>query len=114
MLRIGTWNVRGLSNKELELTTELKQRNINIAITPETKKKLNGTKEINDYVMIYSGVEQSARAAKGIAIWVDKKWKNKILGYEFLNERIVNVRFKTERGKLLVIGVYAPDLRFHF
>lgn len=51
-LKIGTWNVRSLMNKEEELVQELKKKNINLAIITETKKKLQGTKEVGEYIMI--------------------------------------------------------------
>lgn len=96
-------------NKEEELVQELKKKNINLAIITETKKKLQGTKEVGEYIMIYSGVKQQQRAAAGVAILVDKKWKTKIQDYTIINERILQIRLKVERGNLTVIAVYAPE-----
>lgn len=110
ILHVGTWNIRGGFNiKELELIENLKQRNINIAVITETKKKLRGTKDLKNYTLIYSGVEQTQRAVGGVGILIDEKWKRKIESYVYINERIVIVRFKIDRGHLCVIGVYAPE-----
>ena len=38
-LKIATWNVRGVCNKETELEKELNRANVDIAIVPEIKKK---------------------------------------------------------------------------
>ncbi|KAJ4431193.1 hypothetical protein ANN_19790 [Periplaneta americana] len=105
-----TWNIRGgFTIKELELIENLKQRNINIAVITETKKKLRGTKDLKNYTLIYSGVEQTQRAVGGVGILIDEKWKRKIESYVYINERIVIVRFKIDRGHLCVIGLYAPE-----
>lgn len=45
----------------------------------------------------------------GVGILIDEKWKRKIESYVYINERIVIVRFKIDRGHLCVIGVYAPE-----
>jgi hypothetical protein len=42
-LKIATWNVRGNSTKELELTKVEEEKQINIAVITETKNKLKGT-----------------------------------------------------------------------
>lgn len=109
VLNIVTWNVRGLQNKEIELLKILEERKTNIAVITETKKKTKGTREIDDWVNIYSGVEQRERAKAGVAMYVDKKWKKCITSYTYINERMLRVDFKMNRGNLTVIGVYAPE-----
>ena len=50
ILRIGTWNIRGLNGKEIELEEEIE----------ETKKKGKGIIETEDgNVLLYSGVQIS-------------------------------------------------------
>ena len=107
ILNICTWNVRGISNKTEQLEKELKDRNIDIALITETKKKMKGTTDLNSYTMIYSGVSQEERAQAGVAILINKKWKNRINGYEWHNERILTCRFKIERGFMTVICIYS-------
>jgi hypothetical protein len=72
------------------------------------KEKLKGTKDLEKYVMVYSGVEQKKRVSSGVAILIDQKWKNKIESYIYVNYRILK-RFQIERGHLTVIGIYAPE-----
>jgi hypothetical protein len=93
----------------MELDTELKQRGINIAVINETKKKLEGTKETENYIMIYSGAPLNRRASCGVAILVNKKWRNRITSYEYISERIVITKLKIDREHLMIIGVYAPE-----
>jgi exonuclease III len=108
-LKIAVWNVRGICNKETELGRELKAANTDIAIIPETKKKLKGTKDLRDYVLLYSGVNRNKRAAAGIGIIVQQKWNNKTDSYSFVNERILTLRYTTTRGYMTILGVYAPE-----
>lgn len=109
ILQVGTWNVRGLGNKETELNNELANKKVDVAVVTETKKKLSGTKELENYVMVYSGVPQYKRAACGVAILLHNQWKSKIVSYSYISERMVTLRMKTERGHLTVVGVYAPE-----
>ena len=41
-MRIGTWNVRSINGKEVELIDEIKKYRINILGVTETKKKGQG------------------------------------------------------------------------
>ena len=62
MRNFATWNVRSLALKEFELLNRLRERSINMAVITEIKKKLKGTRDIDDFVMIYSEVPQNKRA----------------------------------------------------
>lgn len=108
-LRTATWNVRGLTHKEEELQNELKRANVDICLLTETKKKMKGTTELKDYILLYSGVAQTKRASAATAILVKKQFRNKIHSYNFVSERIMNVRLKTARGHLTVVCIYAPE-----
>ena len=82
--------------------------NVDVAVIPETKKKLKGSTELGKYIMIYEGVSQEKRAAAGIAILIRRNWKNRIHSYEYFNERIIKVRLRTARNYITIIGVYNP------
>jgi len=74
-------------------------------VTPETKKKLKGSQELDDYILLYSGVPTNERAAAGIAIMIKAKFKKRIHSSLFVNERILQLSYKMQRGylKLLVV-----------
>jgi exonuclease III len=88
-MKIDLWNVRGLYGKEKLLQGELKKANVDIAVIPETKKKLKGSQELDDYILMHSGVPTNKRAAAGIAIIIKAKFKKRIHSYVFVNERIL-------------------------
>jgi len=53
----GTWNVKGLREKEEELYRNLYENNINISVIVESKKKLQGTRQTESYTVISSGTK---------------------------------------------------------
>jgi len=78
-------------------------------VIPETKKKLKTSQELGDYILLYSGVPTNKRAAAGIAIMIKAKFKKRIHSYVFVNERILQLRYKLQRGYFTLLAVYAPE-----
>jgi exonuclease III len=91
-LKVATWYVRGITHKLDELNRELGNRKIDIAVILETRKKSKVSKELDNYVMIYSGVPREA--SSGVAILVRKDWKNRIIDCKWISTR--NVQLKTK------------------
>ena len=75
LLRIGTWNVQGISTKRIEVFRELERLKIDIAALTETKRKGNGIEEERNYIQIYSGVNKDQRAKCGVSLLIKKKYK---------------------------------------
>jgi hypothetical protein len=63
---------------------------------------LKGSKDLQHYLLFYSGVPIEKRASSRTTILINKKYKNRIHSYTFENDRIVNLRIKTARGYLLL------------
>jgi len=57
---------------------------------------------------LYSGVPTNKRAATGIAVMIKAKFKKRIHSYVFVNERILQLRYKLQRGYLTLLAVYTP------
>jgi len=72
---------RGLYGKEKLLQEELNKENVDTAVIPETKKKLKGLQELDEYIFLYSGVPTNKTAAAGIAIMIKAKFKKRIHSY---------------------------------
>jgi len=64
---------------------------------------------IGNYTMLYSGVSQKTWAQSGVALIIEHKWTSRITNYSFVNDRIITVCLKTNRGLITIIGVYAPE-----
>lgn len=65
-LKLAIQNVWGREKKQEALNRALKTTRINITVIIETKNKLKGTKELDDCIMVYIGVDVSIRARCGI------------------------------------------------
>ncbi|XP_044755085.1 craniofacial development protein 2-like [Coccinella septempunctata] len=109
--KIETWNVRGISGKEMELCGEFENSMLDMLVITETKKKGNGKMAIDDrYTLVWSGVHQDERARSGVGFLMKSEVEEKYLNkWEAINERIMVVEMSY--GGLLetIIGVYGPN-----
>ena len=64
---------------------------------------------MEDYVLLYSGILTNKREAAGIAIMIKAKFKKRIHSYMFVNERILQLKYKLQRGYLTLLAVYASE-----
>ena len=70
--------------------------------------KWNGMGEFNsgDHYIYYCGRESLRR--NGVAIMVNKRVQNAVLGYSLKYDRMISVRFQGKPFNIIVIQVYAP------
>ena len=102
---IGTWNVRSMNQGKLEVVKqEMTRVNINILIS---KLRWTGIGEFNsddDYIY-YCGQESLRR--NWIALIVNKRVQNAVLGCNLKNDRMISVHFQGKPFNITVIQVYA-------
>ena len=81
---------------------------VNINILGISKLKWVGIDEFNsdDHYIYYCG--QEALRRNGVAIMVNKRVPNAVLGCSFKNNRMVSVRFQDKPFSITVIQVYTP------
>ena len=104
---IGTWNVRSMNQGKLEVVKQKIARvNINILGIIESKWTGMGEFNSNDHYIFYCGQESLRR--NGVAIMVNKRVQNEVLGYNLKNDRIMSVCFQGKPFNITVIQVYAP------
>ena len=108
---MGTWNVRGLNGKEVELVDELRNSNICMMAITETKKKGRGETRLADgSLLIYSGVEEKTRARAGVACLVRDTYVHQIKGWKYISERIMVIIIQFDKKEQTTIIVcYGPD-----
>ena len=89
---IGTWNVRSMNKGKLEVVKQEMAR-VNIYILEISKLKWSGMGEFNsdDHYINYCGQESFRR--NGVAIIVNKRVRNAVLGCNIKNDRLISVRF---------------------
>jgi len=81
---------------------------VNIDILGISKLKCTGVGEFNsdDHYIYYCGQESLRR--NGVAIMVNKRVQNAVLGCNLKNNRMISVHFQGEPFNITVIQVYAP------
>jgi exonuclease III len=111
-MKIGTWNVRSIAGKEIELVGEIKKLNVKILGMTETKKKGQGIEKLQDrYVLYYSGVPKTQREKAGVGCIIHENLAELITGWNSVSERIMTVTVKLdtdqEEGTQIIV-TYAP------
>ena len=81
---------------------------VKINILGISKLKWTGIREFNsdDYNIYYCGEESLRR--NGVAIIVNKRVWNAVLGCNLKNDRMISVHFQSKPFNIPVIQVYAP------
>ena len=81
---------------------------VNIDILGISELRWTGMGEFNsgDHYIYYCGQESLRR--NGVAIIVNKRVQNAILGCDLKNDRMISVHFQSKPFNITVIQVYAP------
>ena len=81
---------------------------VNLDILGISELKWTGMGEFNsdDHYIYYCGQESLRR--KGLALIVNKRVQNTVLGCNLKNDRMISVRFQGKLLNITVIQVYAP------
>ena len=81
---------------------------VNVSILGISELKRTGMGEFNsdDHYMYYCGQESLRRY--GVAIMVNRRVRNAVLGCSLKNDRMISVRFQGKPFNIMVIQVYAP------
>ena len=104
---IETWNVRSMNQGKLEGVKQETAR-VNVGILGISELKWTGMGEFNSdgHYIYYCGQESFRR--NGVAIIVNKRVKNAVLGCKLKNSRMISVCFQGKPFNITVIQVYAP------
>ena len=99
---IGTWNVRSMNQGKLEGVKQEMTR-VNIDSLGISELKWTGMGEFNsdDHYIYYCGQESFRR--NGVAIIVNKRIRNAVLGCNLKNNRMISVRFQGKPFNITVI-----------
>ena len=103
---IGTWNVRSMNQGKSEVVKQVMAK-VNIDILGISELKWTGMGEFNsdDHYIYYCGQEPLRR--NGVAIIVNKRVWNAVLGCNLKNDRMISVHFQGKPINITVIKVYA-------
>ena len=104
---IGTWSVRSINQGKLEVV-EKEMTRVNIDILGISELRWTGMDEFNsdDHYIYYCGRDSLRR--NGVAIIVNKRVQNAVLGCNLKNDRMISVHFQGKPFNSTVIQAYAP------
>ena len=96
-----------MNQAKLEVVKQEMAR-VNVDILGISKLKWTGMGEFNsdDHYTYYCGQESLRR--NGVAIMVNKRVRNAVLGRNLRNDRMISVRLQGKAFSITVIQVYAP------
>ena len=102
-----TWNVRSMNQGKLEVVKQGMARvNINILGISEPKWTWIGKFNSEDHY-IYN-CDQESLWRNGVALIVNQRVQNAVLGCNLKNDRMISVHFQGKPLSITVIQVYAP------
>jgi len=84
---------------------------VNIDILGISELKWMGMGEFNsdDHYIYYCGQESCRR--NGVALIINRRVRNAVLGYNIKNDRVISVCFQGKPFNITVIQVYAPTTK---
>ena len=103
---IGTWNVRSMNQGKDAIKQEMARVNVDILGISELKWTGMGEFNSDDHYIYYCRQESLRR--NGVAIMVNKRVRNAVLGCNLKNDRMISVHFQGKPFNITVIQVYAP------
>ena len=102
-----TWDVRSINQDKLEVVKqEMARVNISILGISELKWTEMGELNSDDHYIYYCRQESLRR--NGVAIMVNRRVRNAVLGCNLKNDRKISVRLQGKPFNITVIQVYAP------
>ena len=95
-----------MNKGKLEVVKQMARVNVDILGVSELKWTGMGEFNSDDHYIYYCG-QQSLRR-NGVAIMVNKKVQNAVVGFNLKNNRMISVRFQGKPFSITVIQAYAP------
>ena len=86
--------------------SEMERVNVDVLGVSELKWTKMGEFNSDDHFIYYCGQESLRR--NGVAIMVNKRVRNAVLGWSLKNDRMISVRLQGKPFNVTVIQVYAP------
>ena len=104
---IGTWNVRSMNQGKFKVVKQEMAR-VNVDILGIRELKWTGMNEFHsdDHYIYYYGQESLRR--NGVAIIVNKRVRNAVLGCNLRNHKMIFVHFQGKPFNIMVFQVYTP------
>jgi exonuclease III len=108
-MRSGTWNIKSLNGKEIEVVREMEKYRLQLLGLSEVKKNGSGKKRLEKgFTLRHSGVPAINRAKEGVGVIVSDELNKRVISWNPVSSRIITHEFDLEEKKITLIQVYAP------
>ena len=106
-MRIGTWNVRTMNNRNLEVVKrEMARTGVDLLGISEMKWTGMGHFTSDEYEIYYSG--QETMKPNGVAFICNNEIRRCVLGLNPVDYRIATIRILCKPINITVVQIYAP------
>lgn len=92
-----------------ELILEIRKPNIDVMALTETKRKVRGSEDVEQYIHLCSGVTKEDRAKRRVSLPIKEKYKRNITNLETIYEKTVKFYCNIFWRKLEVFAVFEPN-----
>ncbi|XP_071723506.1 uncharacterized protein [Rutidosis leptorrhynchoides] len=108
-LRVGSWNIRTLTEKSLELVEAMERRRVHILCFQETKWTGIKSKSVGKigHKLWYVGKDKNRN---GIGIVFNKSIVDDVIEVQRYEDRVIRIKVMMEKDVLHVISAYAPQV----
>lgn len=107
MMKLCTWNVRGLNAPGKMQLLERTIEKMAITGIAETHWKKSGHFQSEEGNLVIASGNPS-EPKNGVAIVVNKAFRDTVLGYNAINDRVLTIKIRATPINLNVIQVYTP------
>jgi exonuclease III len=107
-MRFGTWNIKSLNGKEVEIVREMEKYRLELLGLNEVKKKGSGEKRLEKGFIRRYSVSAINRAKEGVGVIVSDELDKRVTGWNPVSSRIITLEFDLEEEKITLIQVYDP------
>lgn len=103
------WNVERprTIHKKREVFSEINRMKVEVMVRSETKIKGSDEEQYAGLTHLWSGVDKSVRAKRGVGLVVNKR-KVKILDWTPVSEGIITAKIRRGAVSFMIIAMYAP------
>ena len=106
-LRIGIINIGTFLQKEEEVVEMMEKRNIEVLGISETRDKITGRRALHNNYVYFKSSEDNGK--HGVDVIVSEKIGQYVSSFEYVNNRLMKTSVRTQRQKLVIIQIYAPQ-----
>jgi hypothetical protein len=95
--RFGTWNIKIINGKEVELVEEMEKYKLKVLELSEIKRRGKGIVQLDKgHVLRYSGIIGGRRVKEGVGVILSEEMEKRVTAWEPVSSRLMTIRLELE------------------